>query len=315
MVEEAKAANNGQPAMGKVDPPSEERLSLAAQGNDQLRGELQAQLATYAISHDTPANDVRPVGDDLEEAMDIDAECTSRQATIELTELEDRSRDITVAHEDWQSDKVTKITTEDPEEGEGAFQEASSFQRAQAADKTGHGLIQTPGDAVDKIVQQQEQTRGGAHGVGAPATDRLEPPGAEEITIGGPVTQSSGKKDPPWLPDPLPVEARAHTSLPGAASVETYMDSPCQLKVSVNSAGEAEAAEVTTERGAKVGESPDSGNSGGKAPKKTRSEKLAARLEKLKEEKGKAMMLQTSCLLYTSPSPRDLSTSRMPSSA
>ena len=60
MAKEAKAANNGQPAMGKADPPSEERLSLAAQGNDQLRGELQAQLATYATSHDNPQTTCDP---------------------------------------------------------------------------------------------------------------------------------------------------------------------------------------------------------------------------------------------------------------
>ena len=30
---------------------------------------------------------------------------------------------------------------------------------------------------------------------------------------------------------------------------------------------------------------------------------------------GKTTLLRTACLLYTSPSPRDLSTSRMPSSA
>ena len=92
MAKEAKAANNGQPAMGKVDPPAverlhliaEERLDLAVQGIHQLLGELQAQPATYETSHDTPTNDVQPVDDEQ----------------IEQTELGDRSRHVTVAHKD-----------------------------------------------------------------------------------------------------------------------------------------------------------------------------------------------------------------------
>ena len=38
-------------------------------------------------------------------------------------------------------------------------------------------------------------------------------------------------------------------------------------------------------------------------------------LEELKNEIGDAARIAKICLLYTSPSPRDLSTSRMPSSA
>ena len=74
----------------------------------------------------------------------------------------------------------------------------------------------------------------------------------------------------------------------------TSKDFPYQQKISVNSTGEAEAAKVTTEWGARVSESPESGISGGNVSKKTRSEKLAARLERLKEDKRKAKMLQTS---------------------
>ena len=57
---------------------------------------------------------------------------------------------------------------------------------------------------------------------------------------------------------------------------------------------EVGAAKVTTERGAMVGESPGSGTSAGDVPKKTRSDKRAALLERLKEEKRRAEMLQTS---------------------
>ena len=38
-------------------------------------------------------------------------------------------------------------------------------------------------------------------------------------------------------------------------------------------------------------------------------------LGQLSQESGKTISNADSCLLYTSPSPRDLSTSRMPSSA
>ena len=38
-------------------------------------------------------------------------------------------------------------------------------------------------------------------------------------------------------------------------------------------------------------------------------------LKKMQKQREESIQLYTNCLLYTSPSPRDLSTSRMPSSA
>ena len=40
--------------MGEVVPPSEERLSLALQGIDQLLGELEVHLTSYDMSRDCP---------------------------------------------------------------------------------------------------------------------------------------------------------------------------------------------------------------------------------------------------------------------
>ena len=125
--------------MGDVVPSSEERLDVAVQGLDQLLGELQVQLATYEMSHDTPANDVQPVDDDQ----------------IEQTELEDRSCDITVAHEDLRSDMVTKTTTEgQEEEADDASREASSSQPAHSPAKVNDSLFRTQGDTIANIAQQ-----------------------------------------------------------------------------------------------------------------------------------------------------------------
>eukprot|EP00831_Metopus_contortus_P068876 TRINITY_DN6170_c0_g1_i2.p3 TRINITY_DN6170_c0_g1~~TRINITY_DN6170_c0_g1_i2.p3 ORF type:complete len:118 (+),score=20.72 TRINITY_DN6170_c0_g1_i2:124-477(+) len=48
---------------------------------------------------------------------------------------------------------------------------------------------------------------------------------------------------------------------------------------------------------------------------KEKAEALEIRIQELEKELEVARDKQQSCLLYTSPSPRDLSTSRMPSSA
>eukprot|EP00831_Metopus_contortus_P077464 TRINITY_DN7280_c0_g1_i4.p3 TRINITY_DN7280_c0_g1~~TRINITY_DN7280_c0_g1_i4.p3 ORF type:complete len:173 (-),score=53.07 TRINITY_DN7280_c0_g1_i4:25-543(-) len=52
-----------------------------------------------------------------------------------------------------------------------------------------------------------------------------------------------------------------------------------------------------------------------KEMKRIEKEKEKSRLEKQKKKEAELALKQQNCLLYTSPSPRDLSTSRMPSSA
>ena len=47
----------------------------------------------------------------------------------------------------------------------------------------------------------------------------------------------------------------------------------------------------------------------------TMTAQIADTIQKVLQPKGVAVVVDASCLLYTSPSPRDLSTSRMPSSA
>ena len=202
IVEEAKAANNVQPAMAKVDPPAvvrlhliaEERLAIAIQGIRQPLGELQAQPATYEISHDTPTDDVQPMND-------------------EQTELGDRSRDVTVAHEDSRSDLMSKITTGGQREGEDASHEVPSNRRTP---------VQVPDNAVVKIVPRREQPRGEAHGRRTPDADRLAPTSAGNASTGELGMRSSGKKGPPWLPDLLTTETHPQANLPGTASLETH---------------------------------------------------------------------------------------------
>ena len=93
-----------QPAMGKVDPFPEERANLAVQGSNQLPGEPQAQLATHETSYGAPMDD------DLDQAMDIDEECTSYQATIEQMELQDCSGSAAVAREASPNNMTPKTT-------------------------------------------------------------------------------------------------------------------------------------------------------------------------------------------------------------
>ena len=226
--------------MSNVDPFLEERLNLFGQDIDQFLCEMENRLAVIKSHRRRPLVDRdKPVND-------------------EQIERGDRNSSAVVVREESLTGHETEITAEGQEEEE----ETPSVQRAREP-QSGPGLARTPGNATTKATRQQEQSRGEARGVNTPDLDEPVPSGAGGVTIWGPETQSSSKKDPPWPPVPPLTDARTHVGLPDAASAEVYVDIPCRREVSVHSAGKVGVDKVTTEQGAMVGESPGSGNRAG----------------------------------------------------
>ena len=113
--------------MGEVVPPSEERLSLALQDIDQLLGELEVHLASYDVSRDTPESDVQPVDDD-------------QIKQTEQEQLRGGAHGVGTPDSDALAPPSAGDTTgEGPEEGENAFREVPSNQRAQGTVKARDG--------------------------------------------------------------------------------------------------------------------------------------------------------------------------------
>ena len=127
--------------MRKEGPLPEVWADLTVRDSNRMPAEHQDQPVIHETSYDVPMDD------DLEQAMDIDEECTTYQATIEQMELQDCSGSATIDHEASSSDMAPETTIEGHKEGEYASQDNPSSQHAQGTHEAGHCLIQTTDSA------------------------------------------------------------------------------------------------------------------------------------------------------------------------